>query len=94
MPSGRRCWRTWRSSVVEFYYTVSQVSGLLQVHEKTVRGWIRAGNMAGVNLGSNGKGCRWRISAGEVERFLTGTRRSAPVAARSVGELKRKEANA
>lgn len=49
-------------------YTVRQVAERLQLHEATIRIWLRQGKLAGVRLGGTKAG--WRIPASEVERVL------------------------
>jgi len=47
--------------------TVQQVAERLQVHQETVRKWLREGELVGINFeGKTG----WRIRASEVEAFL------------------------
>ena len=49
------------------WLTVSQVAERLQVHEETIRRWLRQGRLEGHNFsGRTG----YRISAHALERFL------------------------
>jgi len=47
--------------------TVQQVAERLQVHQETVRKWLRDGELVGINLGGKSG---WRIRVSEVEAFL------------------------
>ena len=47
--------------------TVQQVADRLQVHEETVRRWLRDGELAGVNLGGKSG---YRIKSSDIELFL------------------------
>jgi excisionase family DNA binding protein len=49
------------------WLTVQQVAHRLQVAEETVRRWLRAGELGGVNLGGKGG---WRMSEEDFDRFL------------------------
>jgi excisionase family DNA binding protein len=49
------------------WLTVQQVAHRLQVAEESVRRWLRAGELGGVNLGGKGG---WRISEEDFDRFL------------------------
>ena len=53
---------------LERMLTVQDVTKLLQVHEETVRRWIRTGELRAVLLGSSKGG--YRISRDEYERFI------------------------
>ena len=53
------------------YLTVEQVAERLQVHEETVRRWIRGGQLRG-NLINRRAG--WRVRQSDLERFLAGDR--------------------
>jgi len=58
--------------------TVEEVARRLQVHEETVRRWLRDGKLKGVRLGRR---AGWRVEESEYRRFLAdesehdGTRR-------------------
>jgi excisionase family DNA binding protein len=47
--------------------TVQQVAERLQVHQETVRKWLRDGELVGINLGGKSG---WRIREREIEAFL------------------------
>lgn len=47
--------------------TVQQVAERLQVHQETIRKWLREGELVGINLGGKSG---WRIRDEEVEVFL------------------------
>ena len=47
--------------------TVQQVAEWLQVHEETVRRWLRDGELAGINLGGKSG---YRIRESDVVAFL------------------------
>ncbi len=48
--------------------TVQDVTRLLQVHEETVRRWIRTGELPAILLGSAKGG--YRISKNDYEKFV------------------------
>jgi excisionase family DNA binding protein len=50
------------------YLTVEQAAKLLNVHEETVRRWIRAGVLPASKLVSNQAG--YRIAETDIERLL------------------------
>lgn len=47
--------------------TTTQVAEWLQIHEETVRRWLRDGELAGINLGRKGG---WRIRERDVVAYL------------------------
>ncbi len=51
------------------YLTVEQVATRLQVHEETVRRWLRSGQLQGHAISRR---AGWRVRESEVERFATG----------------------
>lgn len=53
----------------EKWYTVEQVATLLQVHENTVRRWLRAGELAAMNLGGK---AGYRIRGADLDGFIAG----------------------
>jgi excisionase family DNA binding protein len=53
---------------LEQWLTVRDITQLLQVHEETVRRWIRTGELAAILLGSAKGG--YRIRRAEYDRFL------------------------
>ena len=60
------------------YLTVEQVAERLQVHEETVRRWLREGRLKG-HLMSRRAG--YRIRESEVERFASGEAPESKLAA-------------
>ncbi len=56
--------------------TVSEVSERLKVTPLTVRRWLKAGDIAGIQLGDR---AGWRISEDDLQAFLQGRRSSGPV---------------
>lgn len=74
------------------YFTAPQVAEKFKVTSRTVRRWIQAGRLSGLLV--NG---RWYVSDVALEVFLCcplHVQRITGIKARTVGELKRKEANA
>jgi hypothetical protein len=55
------------------FHTIETVAETLAVDPRRVRGWIRAGELAAVDLGPRRAGGhhRWRISPEALEVFLT-----------------------
>lgn len=51
----------------ERLWTVPQVAERLQVHEETIRRWLREGVIAGINLGGKSG---WRVRDSAIEDFL------------------------
>ena len=51
-------------------YTIAEVAALLRVTDKTIRRWLAAGRIHGVQPG--GPRAAWRIPAAELERLLRG----------------------
>ena len=51
----------------EKWYTVEQISKLLQVHEQTVRRWLREGDLVGRNFGGK---TGYRVREGALRTFL------------------------
>jgi excisionase family DNA binding protein len=47
------------------YLTPEEIAAILKVHPKTVRDWLRAGELKGIRL----KGV-WRVAREELDRFL------------------------
>jgi excisionase family DNA binding protein len=60
------------------FLTVEQVASRLQVHEETVRRWLRDGRLRG-HLISRRAG--YRVRESEVERFASGETVEAKIAA-------------
>lgn len=51
----------------EGWYTVNEIAEILKVHEQTVRGWLRDGELQGVGFGGR---TGWRVSEVALRRFL------------------------
>lgn len=62
----------------ERMYRVADVAERLDVHQQTVREWLRLGVLDGVRLGGTKAG--WRIPSSAVDAFLE-RRRTPPPAA-------------
>jgi excisionase family DNA binding protein len=50
---------------METLYTPEQAAEILQVHVKTVQGWIRAGKLKAVRAGRF-----WRVKESDLEAYL------------------------
>jgi excisionase family DNA binding protein len=53
----------------EQWLTVQQIAERLQMHEQTIRKWLRTGELSGVLLGDKGG---WRVRPADLEVFLRG----------------------
>jgi len=53
--------------VAERLLTVQEVVDRLQVHEQTVRRWLRSGELHGYSLGRKSG---WRIRESDLDKFL------------------------
>lgn len=53
--------------VDERWFTVTQIADMLQVHEQTVRRWLRDGDLHGRNFGGK---TGYRVRSSELQRFL------------------------
>jgi len=53
----------------EQWLTVQQIAERLQMHEQTIRKWLRTGELSGVLLGDKGG---WRVRPRDLEVFLRG----------------------
>ncbi len=53
--------------VDERWYTIAEIVDMLQVHEQTVRRWIRNGELPAVMLGRK---AGYRIKASDLTAFL------------------------
>lgn len=51
----------------EKWYTVEQIATQLQVHEQTVRRWLREGDLRGRNFGGK---TGWRVPQTAMDEFL------------------------
>ena len=58
--------------------TVRQIAEELDVTERTVLNWLRAGRLRGYRLGGPKAG--WRIDASDLERFIAERKGEAAVA--------------
>jgi excisionase family DNA binding protein len=56
--------------VDERWFTVEQIAELLQVHEQTVRRWLRDGALAGRNFGGR---TGYRVPESALKTFLEQT---------------------
>lgn len=50
-------------------YTIKEVSEMLKVHDRTIRRYIRSGELQAINLGSDSQP-NWRIREDDLEEFL------------------------
>ena len=50
------------------WLTVQEITGILKVHEESVRRWIRSGELPAILLGSTKGG--YRIRRGDYDQFL------------------------
>jgi excisionase family DNA binding protein len=51
----------------ERWYTVEQIAATLQVHEQTVRRWLREGALRGRSFGGK---TGWRVRESDLRAFL------------------------
>jgi len=49
------------------WYTVAEIGELLQVHEQSVRRWLRSGEMKGTLLGRKGG---YRVAGADLKSFM------------------------
>ena len=49
------------------YFTVREVAGKLKVHPQTVKDWLRAGDLEGVNFGGRSG---WRVTDAQLRDFV------------------------
>ncbi len=49
------------------YFTVKEVAERLKVHPQTVKDWLRAGKLEGVNFGGR---TGWRITDAQLREFV------------------------
>jgi excisionase family DNA binding protein len=52
------------------FYSVKEAAGLLEVHEETLRRWIRAGSFPAAKLGKGGDRDHYLIEADDIEQYL------------------------
>lgn len=57
------------------FYTVKEVADLLRLDETTIRRYLRAGTLKGLQVSKNGK---WRISEESLNHFLQGEATTTP----------------
>ncbi len=50
------------------WLTVQEITGILKVHEESVRRWIRSGDLPAILLGSTKGG--YRVRRSDYDRFL------------------------
>jgi excisionase family DNA binding protein len=58
----------------EKYLTVDEVADELRVTDETVRRWLRAGQIVGLNFGRK---AGWRIDRADFEDFVRKSKRAA-----------------
>lgn len=51
------------------FYTIQDIVELLQVHEQTVRRWLKSGELRGTMLGRK---AGYRIAGGDLRAFIDG----------------------
>lgn len=51
----------------ERWFTVAKIVDLLDVHEETVRAWLRKGDLRGINFGGK---TGWRVKESDLNAFL------------------------
>lgn len=51
----------------ERWYTVEEIATKLQIHEQTVRRWLRDGDLDGRNFGGK---TGWRVAQSAMDAFL------------------------
>jgi excisionase family DNA binding protein len=56
-----------RNLDTERWLTVAQIAERLQVHQETVRRWLREGRLAGKNFGGKGG---YRVRESELQAFM------------------------
>jgi len=49
------------------WYTVAEIGELLQVHEQSVRRWLRSGELKGTLLGRKGG---YRVAGADLKSFM------------------------
>ncbi len=49
------------------YFTVREVAAKLKVHPQTVKDWLRAGDLEGVNFGGR---TGWRVTDAQLRDFV------------------------
>lgn len=54
-------------SAAEKVYTPKAAAEALEVHEETIRQWLRSGKLGGVKVGR-----LWRVRESDLEAFLKG----------------------
>ncbi|WKY44890.1 helix-turn-helix domain-containing protein [Eubacteriaceae bacterium ES2] len=58
---------------METYYTVDQISQMLNIHPKTIQRYIREGKLNATKIGKS-----WRITGHDLSLFAEGTRVTVP----------------
>lgn len=59
--------------MTEEYFTVEQISKLLDIHPKTIQRYIREGKLKAAKLGKS-----WRVTGHDLSVFVEGSRTEAP----------------
>ena len=55
--------------VLTIWKTVASIARLIDVHEETVREWLRTGRLLGRNFGGR---TGWRVKESDLNAFLSG----------------------
>lgn len=58
----------------EIFYTVEQISGMLQMHPKTIQRYIREGRLKAQKVGKS-----WRVTGHDLSLFVEGAEARDPV---------------
>ena len=58
------------------YYTVPQVSNILQIHQNTVKRYLKEGVLQGFKINRRGD---WRIPESEITRFVNQTKKDSEI---------------
>lgn len=70
----------------EPFLTPTEIAKLLKVSPETVIGWIRKGELLGVNVGSGTRRARFRVSRESLDEFFVGEKYSLPPQGKGGGE--------
>ncbi len=50
--------------------TVAEVAERLRLSKRTILGYLRAGKLEGVQVGTEGSGRRWRVPESEINSYI------------------------
>ena len=50
---------------MEKLYTVEEVASILNVHQNTIRNWLKSGSMNGIKMGKY-----WRVEESQLQAFI------------------------